>query len=310
MTLRLEIRDRERHAPRRPARGIPHKDRRAGPTGRTAQRLTVRLTSALAIGAAAMAATAASAIADPLSITSSTPPDAAVIPPQSSFSSIPFTVETNVPGLSGGVVIELATRNVPGRDGTLADDFVIGRGYLRESDAYPGTYRGSVLVTQAMPAGNYFWQASGTIYQLTPPYGTIRYVSAPVALNVASPPPEEPPAPAPTPPPAPEPAPAPSPVEPPLQLTLREATSLVPRVIRRETRRSPIPGTLKTRCHRRSTTAFVCSPTWADRSFIYAGTLRILETPDSYRYAFRGLRARISCLTRRSVRACAMRVEW
>lgn len=272
--------------------------------------LVRRLAWILAIGSAALAAAAANAAADPLSITSSTPPDAAVIPPQSSFSSIPFTVETNVPGLAGGVVIELATRNVPGRDGTLADDFVIGRGYLRESDAYPGTYRGNVLVTQAMPAGNYYWQASGTTYQLTPPYGTIRYISAPVALNVASPPPEEPPAPAPTPPPTPAPAPAPSPAEPPLQLTLREATTLVPRLIRRETRRSPIPGTLTTRCHRRTTTAFVCSPSWADRSFVYAGTLRILETIDSYRYSFRGVRARISCLRRRSVRACAMRVEW
>jgi hypothetical protein len=159
-----------------------------------------------------------------------------------------------------------------------------------------------------MPVGNYYWQATGSVYQLTSPFRTINYVSAPIALNVASPPaapPLPPPAPAPTP--APAPAPAPEPV----QLTLREGTDVVAAVIRKRTHRSPVSGTLRTRCHRRGMTKFVCSPSWIDsHGYICAGTLTIVEASDSYRFSFTGLRARRSCIVRHSVEACATRVEW
>jgi hypothetical protein len=270
-----------------------------------------KIASLSALGVAFFASISSVATADPLSITSSTPPDSAIIAPQGSFSTISFTVATNVPKISGGLHIELATRNVPGQDGTLANDFVIGTGYLFESDAYPGTYSGTVYVTQAMPAGNYFWQASGNVYQLTSPFRTISYISAPVALNVASPQAAPAPAPTPTPTPIPIPTPAPVPAPSPVQLTLGEANNVVAAIIRRKTHRSPIGGTLRTKCHRRGTTKFVCSPSWLDsHGYIYAGTLTIIEDSDRYRFSFEGARARRSCLAHHAVEACASHVEW
>lgn len=51
---------------------------------------------------------------------------------------------TGAPPHLSSVAIEISTQNIPGQDGTLANDFVTGNVFLTESDAYPGTYRGSV----------------------------------------------------------------------------------------------------------------------------------------------------------------------
>lgn len=253
--------------------------------------------------AAAVGAFAGPASADTMNILSSEPSDAAIISPLDSFNSIQFSVATDVPGMSG-LWVEISSQNVPGQDGTLANDFVVGSGYLYESDAYPGTYRGNVLLTRPMPVGNYYWQASGTALAFSAPY--FREYQSPVrALNVAS---TQPPAPPPLPPP---PAPSAAPDAPsttPLTLTLSEAQATVRRVIRRKTRRSP--RRLEHNCHRDAMTSFTCKPAWFDGVFIYADTMELTENDTSYSYRFDGLRARASCVRTRSVDRCARRVRW
>jgi hypothetical protein len=80
---------------------------------------------------------------------------------------ISFEFTSSIKGMRT-MAIEVSTQNVPGQDGTLANDFQVDFFLPFESDAYPGTYR---AVSHGGPAnwwtnvpGTYFWQVTGTCY--------------------------------------------------------------------------------------------------------------------------------------------------
>jgi hypothetical protein len=111
---------------------------------------------------------AAQASADP-----TLPWDIAVTTPASggtfapALTPIAFEFKSSITGMSN-VSVEVSTQNVPGQDGTLADDFQTDFFLGYQSDAYPGTYRaashgGAVRWWLNVP-GTYYWQVKGSCY--------------------------------------------------------------------------------------------------------------------------------------------------
>jgi len=79
--------------------------------------------------------------------------------------SIPFTL--TVPNTRmGGVFAEISTQNVPGQDGTLADDYRVGTVEMVSGDAEPSVYRGTAYGqgysgSWTNKPGTYYWQVTG-----------------------------------------------------------------------------------------------------------------------------------------------------
>lgn len=66
--------------------------------------------------------------------------------------------------LPGLVYIEVASRNIPGQDGTLANDYVLSRGQLSQRDSAPSVFTGTiptVYTPLANARGVYFVQVYG-----------------------------------------------------------------------------------------------------------------------------------------------------
>lgn len=82
----------------------------------------------------------------------------------------PFTLGCESPNAAtGDVLVEVGTQNVPGADGSLANDYVKVSNYLTQSDANYAVYRGNVALTAigGLAAGTYYvqMQAAHTVQQ-------------------------------------------------------------------------------------------------------------------------------------------------
>src|SRR4051812_8073451 len=98
----------------------------------------------LAAGGAVLAALLASAGtasgADPLPVTATSPATGTTYAPTAG--SVAFSFNSTITGLST-LAIEVSTQNASGQDGSLADDYQTDFFLVTESDANPGTYRGT-----------------------------------------------------------------------------------------------------------------------------------------------------------------------
>ncbi len=117
-------------------------------------------------------------------------PDATIRP---TAGRIPWEVQLTTPlsPVLSLVYVEIASRNLAGQDGTLADDFVIDMVQLSRSDAFPTLYRGVTdgIIPWARYPGTYYWQAS-TDARIDPalPAGQLRrYVSGVHTLRIGNP---------------------------------------------------------------------------------------------------------------------------
>lgn len=179
--------------------------------------------------------------------------------------------------------IEVATQNVAGQDGTLADDFRVDFFLASESDAYPGTYRGVSNGSGNAnwwinTPGTYYWQLSGSRRECSgnPPMCTYpKYLSPVYTLTVAA-------------------TPAPSPTEPgpPLFHSVGEAKAIVRGIIKDALR---TPRGLTSDCDISSEKA-TCDSGWYDTKYVYGGRFKITKRADDYLYRFKGKRATIRCL--------------
>lgn len=71
------------------------------------------------------------------------------------------------------LTVEVSKSTLPGKDGTLADDFQVGWGILYESDAFPGSYSGTAFTfgtagLLSVP-GTYYFQFHGGKLISSPP---------------------------------------------------------------------------------------------------------------------------------------------
>lgn len=204
---------------------------------------------------------------------------------------VPFEVRLGPEYRPTSLQVEISSQNVPGQDGTLADDFVEDRVHLSRSDAYPDTYSGlsgawGGGAWWTSRSGTYFWQAHSKAYECieTGCRWVVRqtpvYTLQVVALT---------------------------------RLSVRAARRAARSAIRRETRRRP--RGLKYRCDRRTRQRVDCNPSWRDTRHVYAGDLVVTKDEEGTWYEFEGLRASRRCLrryksARRGARRCSRRIEW
>jgi hypothetical protein len=97
-------------------------------------------------------------------------------------------------------------------------------------------------------------------------------------------------------------------------MTLAQAKGYIPRAIKGHTGHGAYH--LKRTCARTADSAFDCEISWASSrglyssTLIFAGTLSLEDRGATIGYAFDGLRARASCVRRKSVKRCAHHVAW
>lgn len=86
------------------------------------------------------------------------------------YAYIPVGVRLPAPDASSyylGFSAEVSDRNVPGQDGSLADDYIVGRGTFSRSDADPSVWRGVVQGQFMLRPGTYYLQLSARRYLST-----------------------------------------------------------------------------------------------------------------------------------------------
>jgi hypothetical protein len=276
-------------------------------------RLVVLLLALVALTAPA----AAAAAPYPLNVTAITPAAGnltALNVPAFGAGSQAFEVTTDLPGLSA-LTVEVATQNVPGQDGTLADDYAVPLtyGYMSARDSNPAVYTGSVTSSAWSRPGTYYVQVHGTRYSGCPggtSEYTCLYASSVYTYTVVAPP-AAPVVTAPAARPAPTPAATPVPAAddtPSTFMSLLDAKSYVKPIIRRQTSHSP--AHLKYGCQRVGSDEFGCGSSWYDARNIWAVTFDLVDTGNEISWSGSGLRATRSCLKRHSVKRCAKKVEW
>lgn len=193
------------------------------------------------------------------------PAPSSVLPP--SDTGVPFAVNWPFPGNpTVSAYVEVSTQNIPGQDGTLAQDFVVDFFPLGESDAFPDLFRGT---SGGLPrgawwtsrAGVYYWQvqASYRDWAADPAVGPLKYMKTPVyELTIAVPTPVAP-APASSPQ-QPASSAEPSPTREPL-LRLSTAKSRARNlIVRRYKVKKP-----RVSCERTERSAFDCDVRWRSR---------------------------------------------
>jgi hypothetical protein len=123
------------------------------------------------------------------------PEDGATIEAQ--FGPVGFGFQTPTPDYTMQAYAEVSTQNVPGQDGTLANDYQVDFFSLYQSDANPAIYAGrSTAGSTAWTnvPGTYYWQAQATGYDAAHTYhqwaGPVRRL---VVTAKSSPPPPPPP---------------------------------------------------------------------------------------------------------------------
>ncbi len=212
---------------------------------------------------------------EPLPVTSTTPANGARYSPGTV--PVEWFLTSSDTGLTE-VWVEIASRNVPGQDGTLANEFFVDGFPMFRGDAYPNTYKGIASRRWMESPGTYYWQirARGSAKQ--------DYRSPVYSLTIEAP--REPEA-------TPEP-----------KLTAAELPRLLRIAIRSETGRSP--QGLRRRCSRQDDQTFGCSVRWFDSRNVYAGDLTVQAADEeTFMSEFDGLRASRRCVKRKSVRRCA-----
>ncbi len=226
--------------------------------------------------------TAPSLAVEPLPVTSVSPADGATIPVPSG--PVPFELVSSTPGL-WNVSVEVATQNIPGQDGSLANDFQVDFFSLFRSDAFPTVYRGQ----SGYVAGGYWWNsAPGTYYwqihaTTTSPYA--EYLSPVFTLTIATP-----------------------------FLSLSEASFVVKTFILEQTRHRA--HHLLDKCQRTSQANVTCKASWmsaahvSSSTLVYAGYFAIEARADNNYVRFLGLRERYGCASHHGSKRCATKVHW
>ena len=248
----------------------------------------------------------------PLSVVATNPVDGASVAPVVYTSPlIPVSITTSgIPTSVFTIYVEVSTQNVPGQDGTLADDYRVDFVGLNRSDANPAVFSGNFnALLWATKPGTYYWQASATVVNsggfgldtLESPVYTIVVTSppAPPVVVVPSPPP-------PAPPPAVDDSSGGGTLS--YRMTLSDAAYDAAFVI---SKHDAAGGHLKRSCTRIGRTSFKCTVSWRDLRFAFAGTLRLTDKGlGTIRSSFAGLRAKLSCLKLRGAKACARPMRW
>lgn len=251
-----------------------------------------RLIILLAV-ASCLAATPAVANGEAIPISSIKPTTDEVLP-QGPPSLTPFEVVTATKGMTP-LFVEISTSPMLGQDGTLANDFVVDNISLGESDAFPGTYRGSSVFSRFLATtGKYYWQGSSYSRPFCAPPASCRYdlqITPVFTFTVQAPPAP----PADTPPPS-------------AAITLKETRMAIREGVRLDTGRPSRPVDIS-RCVIRTADQAACRTAWSTRKFLYAGFMNVRKLTDGFSYEFLGTRASIRCVGRyrtiaRGVRRC------
>jgi hypothetical protein len=196
---------------------------------------------------------------------------------------------------------EVATRDTPGQDGTLATEFVIDQGYLNAGDAYPTHWEGFWFAHWLTTPGTYYIQyyTYGGCSDASPCKSDV------YSFTVKAPEPT-PETDAPT---DPGTGPTTGDSDEPDRMSRREAKTNLRSVIRDEAGRAP--KSLDANCRRRTALKFVCKPAWYDAVWVWAMRVTLIaDSDDTFIYRGEGARARRRCLSRHSAKRCARSVDW
>jgi hypothetical protein len=249
-----------------------------------------------------------------LPATASSPPDGATIQaitPIQAMTTTPvtFSIRTPVHGLS--IDVEVATQNVPGQDGTLAEDYNKDHFALYESDADPDLYSGTPNAILWMDApGTYYWQMHATSFTTINGVSDCHFFKTPVyTFTITAP---TPPAVTTPPPPAVKTPTAPFPTPP--RLTFNDARSYAPAMIRYWTHHNPQHGTIA--CTTINNWTRHCNLAWTSGDYSYHASGRFWNYVgrDGKNYwweDFRGTRTSLTCARRHpGSRGCTQRFHW
>jgi hypothetical protein len=250
--------------------------------------LVAALLASLALACTALAS-------EPLPIASLSPANGST---QTLGYRVPFELVSPSSKLSA-VEVEVSTQNIPGQDGTLADDFQKDLIFLTKSDAYPTTYRGTSTGYgggwESTP-GTYYWQVSASEYSTEPPFAVHKYLSPVFTITIGTPPPVAKP--------PPEVAP----------LTLSESYGVVKGIIKERTHRTA--HHLSDKCRSVSSRETRCKATWVSalrlspNTVLYAGEFDLQARSDGIYFQFKGLRERWGCAQHHSSNHCSSKVHW
>jgi hypothetical protein len=242
-----------------------------------------------------------------LPATASAPADGAAIQAipaihASTTTSVTFSVRTPVHGLS--IYVEVATKNIPGQDGTLAQDYNKDFFRLNESDADPDLYSGTPNAILWMDApGTYYWQ----MHAISPKWINGVYDSdwlkSPVyTLTVTAP---QPPAGT---------TPSPPSAATPSRLTLNDAHRYAVSMIRQRTHHNISQGTIT--CNAVNNWTRRCNLVWTFAGYSYHASGRFWNyvggDGKTYSwYNFRGTRTSLTCAKRhRGSHGCTQPFHW
>lgn len=243
--------------------------------------------------------------ADPLPYSSLTPDDGASFP--AGQTGTPFGVELHSGTGLFNLQTEVSTSNLPGVDGSLADDYRVDTFYLFQSDAFPGTYRGNSGYTYPagggweQSPGTYYWQTRADCYQ--PSCGgdgsTLRTYLGPVRRVVVTAPstPGTPGSGGQT----------PTVTKYDLTMTFADARSYIRPMIRGKTNGRITK--LRSRCARSSYRSIRCRLSWRIKRVAFSGTARFFHFQKGntvyWNYVFSGKRLKADCR-----RGCVRHLHW
>jgi len=196
--------------------------------------------------------------------------------------------------------VEVATQNIPGQDGTLADDYQVDYVPMTQSDAYPDTWNGSSTAYSfnwLNQPGTYYWQfsyfvcveGSGCDDHL----GPVRSITIATATGGSVNPPstggDDPPS---------TPKSNKTRAKPVLRMTTGQAKHYTLAAIRKRAGR-PV-GFVRRRCRRLSKVAFRCRARWNNHRSAFVGQFRLRHFLNDghlfWTYRFSGRKAMRQCL--------------
>ena len=268
--------------------------------------MTRSVVALVAVGAALLVAPPAQA-AEPLTLTSATPADGAVVPPTPT-GGIAWQIAGAPPGAN--VLVTVSTSPATAADGmTLSDENRVDFFFLSESTTTPGGYSGRSDPgphAWSETAATYYWQVRATWTDAASAFhAAVSKIERIVIGSPSSVPPpsgQQPSAP----------GTSPSSTRTTLAMSALDATFYVRAVIRQRTRRKP--RNLHYGCARLSSRSFRCRPRWRDSRNIYSATVTFRHTRTGQRIVargtFRGLRATRRCARSRTLESCRRPFRW
>jgi hypothetical protein len=214
---------------------------------------------------------------------------------------IDFTVTATPPAQVTQMTLEVSTQNVPGQDGTLANDYQVAYELLSRSDAYPDhwSYRTQTFESWLSKPGTYYWQIYYTTYDCSQSCQQV-ITATPVRSLVINPKPVVPP---------PSTTPTGSgPTSTVSYYSIRQAKADMPSVIESRLNRAPHGLKIRRCSHGDDDLTVLCADvSWYDRRYVYAGGLGEALSDDggTVFFAYGGLRATRKCMAHHSARHCA-----